>query len=380
MKIVADNNISYVKDAFAGIGEVVTLPAPELTPQAVADADVVLTRSTVKLGPALLQGSKARFVATATSGVDHVDQPWLASQGIGFASAHGSNANAVAEWFALTLLTMTRWRPDGPKGLTVGVVGVGAVGSRVVTKAKAMGCHVLMSDPPLERAGGQGFSPYQDLLAKSDVLTFHTPLERGGQDPTHHLLNAAAMDQMKDGALVFNASRGAVVSGDALIERIHSGKLNAALDCWEHEPQIEPAHVAAIPLASPHTAGHSLDAKISGTMMVYQAACKALGLSANWDPSTVAPPTPDVIDLDVRALPHNQALLAAVRTFHTHEPDDAMMRAVVQDPVPQRGKNFRAYRRNYRVRREFHTSRLRLQGGDAHLRQSLTQMGFILTG
>lgn len=378
MKILADNNIAFVREAFAELGEVSAVPAPELTPERVRDADILLTRSTVKLGAPLLQGSRVRFVATATSGVDHVDQPWLAQQGVGFASAHGSNANAVAEWFVITLLTMTEWRPHGPAGLTVGVVGVGAVGSIVARYAEALGCQVLRCDPPLERAGGEGFVSLQEVLDQCDVLTTHTPLTRDGLDPTWHLIDAAALDRLKPGALVLNASRGEVVDGDALLERVATGRLTAALDVLEDEPACRPHHIAAAHIVSPHVAGHSLDAKVNGTRMVYEAACAHLGVAATWDPASVLP-SARPWSLDAASMPLHRAVLKAARFFHTLDPDDVFLRALsVMAPDDARGRAFRQYRRSYRVRREFHTAAGHLLHATPALTRTLSGLGFEL--
>ena len=98
MRIVSDRNIPFVKEAFAEIGEVTTLPAAQIDAAAVRDADLLLCRTTIKVGPALLDGSRVRFVATATIGTDHMDLPYLASRGITWASAPGSNADSVALW------------------------------------------------------------------------------------------------------------------------------------------------------------------------------------------------------------------------------------------------------------------------------------------
>ncbi len=380
MKILADANIAFVERAFAGLGQVTAVPASALTPEAARDVDLLLTRSTVKLGPGLLDGSRARFVATATSGVDHVDQPWLAERGVAFASAHGSNANSVAEWFALALLTLTRDRPRGPHGLRVGVVGVGAVGSLVAGKALALGCDTLLCDPPLARAGGQGFVPLDALLSSCDVLTLHVPLETDGPDPTDRMIAADQLAALRPGAILINASRGEVVNGDDLVAALGRGHLAAAaLDVFEREPAIDPAHVAAAAIATPHIAGHSLDAKVAGTRMILDAACAFFGLTHDWDPALDIPPPPDPIDLaSIPGEPLHHAVQRAIERFYTFTEDDTFTRAICALPPAERGARFRHHRNDYPVRREFHAAPVLTP--DPQLAAALRALGFISPG
>src|SRR5262245_39041681 len=151
MKIVADINIPYLPEALQDVGEVLTLASREITPEVVKDANLLFTRSTIKVGAPLLEGSRVRFVATATIGVDHVDLDYLQKKGITFASAPGSNSNSVAEWFIASLLTLAERKGFSLYGKTVGVVGVGNVGSKVARNAAALGLRVLLCDPPLAR-------------------------------------------------------------------------------------------------------------------------------------------------------------------------------------------------------------------------------------
>ena len=106
MKIVADENISNVKEFFAGFGDIQLMPGRVINTAAVAEADVLLVRSVTKVDKALLAGSRVKFVGTCTIGMDHIDQNYLRSQGIGFASAPGCNANAVVDYVLCALAAL----------------------------------------------------------------------------------------------------------------------------------------------------------------------------------------------------------------------------------------------------------------------------------
>jgi erythronate-4-phosphate dehydrogenase len=343
LRIVADRNIALVEEAFAPLGEVIALPAHELTRDAVRDADLVLVRSTVKVGPALLDGSRARFVATATIGIDHLDTAWLEARGIRWASAPGSNAASVVQWFAAALLALAARHDRDPGRLRIGVVGVGQVGRRIERLAQALGGPPpLLCDPPRARAEGyDGFVPLDALLRYSELVTLHVPLERGG-DPTFHLLDDDRLRLVTPGALIVNASRGEVIDSPALAAALDEKRVaGTALDVWEHEPDPDPALIARATVATPHIAGHSWDGKVEGTRMIYAAACAFLGRAPAWQPS-LEPAPPLVLDTHNKSTA--QIVLEAVRGHYALADDDELLR---NNP-----KQFRAYRQAYPIRRE----------------------------
>lgn len=357
------------------------LPAAGLNAEAVRGADLVLTRSTVKVGAGLLEGSAARFVATATSGVDHVDEGWLAARGIGFASAHGSNARSVAEWFAAALLTLCERQGRDLRGLRLGVVGVGAVGSQVLDVARALGIgQVLASDPPRERRGERALAPWAPLarlLRESDVVTLHVPLIEEGEDRTRALIDAAALARLPAGAILMNAARGEVVTAEAVLSARRGGVV-CALDVWASEPEVDPAHVAAAAVATAHIAGHSLDAKVEGTRMIYEAACAALGEAPRWAPGPEELPEGPEVVLECAGRAWQAAVAAAVAVSYDLARDDAAMRALAALPEGERGRAFRRWRQEYPVRREFAATRLAPRGADAEVAATLRALGFVL--
>jgi erythronate-4-phosphate dehydrogenase len=380
MKIVADSNIPFAAEACAGLGEVEILKASDLSAERLRDCGVLLCRSTRKIDAKLLDGTAVRFVATATIGVDHVDLDYLQARGIGFASAPGSNANSVSEYIASVLVVMAHEMARPLRDMTIGVVGVGNVGRRVVTKAEALGMTVLQNDPPLERQTGDArFRPVEELM-DADVITLHVPLEREGKDATYHMVDETFLGRMKPGAMLINSARGAVADGGALNAALCSGKMPAVvLDVWEHEPDIDVDLVANAALGTPHIAGHSFDGKVNGTKMVVDAACEFLGVRAVWTPEAVMPP-PEIprIELDVGGRDDEDVIREAVLALYDVRRDDSPLRRIPKGG--SRGEYFSKLRREYWPRRAFHNTTVAAAGASPGLLDSLSGLGFRLEG
>jgi erythronate-4-phosphate dehydrogenase len=380
MKIVADENIPYVKEAFRRLGDVHLVRGRDLNAAAVRDAELLLVRSVTKVNAKLLDGSAARFVATATIGTDHVDLDYLRQRGIIFASAPGSNANSVGEYVVAALLVLAQRHEFQLEGRTLGVVGVGNVGSRVVQKAQALGMRVLPNDPPLQRkTGDPRFLPL-DTLFKADVITCHVPLVRGGPDRTYHLVDDGFLKRMKPGSILFNSSRGEVVDEASLSQALVSGHLSAAvLDVWGGEPKIDVGLLDQVALGTPHIAGYSFDGKVNGTVMIYRAACEFLGLQPDWDPSPSLPKPPHPsITVNARSHDEEDVLRQVVRAIYDIEHDDRALRGLFQVTPAERGRFFDSLRQHYPVRREFFNTTVVAQGASDALRRKLVGIGLRL--
>jgi len=382
LRIVADAAIPLLDDAFGPLGDLLALPADRITAEAVRDADALLVRSVTRVGEALLAGSRVRFVATATIGVDHVDLPYLESRGIGFASAEGSNARSVAEYVVAALAVLAergRWRLRDKR---LGIVGCGRIGGLVGRMAEAVGMRVLRSDPPLERAaGGRGFVPLE-AMADADLLTFHVPLTYVGPDATHHLIGRRLLAGLKDGAAVINTSRGAVADSAALKEVFGGGGRlgDLVLDVWEGEPDVDLDLLARTTLATPHVAGYSYDGKVNGTRMVLEAVGRHFGLRRPWDPSPLMPPAPRPEVRLPAGVTLDRALRLATAAAYDMEADDRRLRAMAQEPPERRGRYFTALRAEYPVRREFRETRVALDAADADVAAALEALGFTVVG
>lgn len=375
--IVSDRNIPFVEETFASLGEVRTLPAAQLDAEAVREADVLLCRTTVKVGPALLDGSRVRFVATATIGTDHLDLGYLARQGIAWASAPGSNADSVALWFTCALATLCERRALDPAALRIGVVGVGHVGRRVAALARAFGPAPLLCDPPRARAeGAADFVELDELLAKADVVALHVPLSDEGPDATRGMIDAARLDRLRPGVVLVNACRGEVVDGAALRRVLESGRVVGALDVFPAEPTPDPGLVRAAAIATPHIAGHSLDGKVNGTDAVYRALCAHLGRAPAGSVTARLPrPEPDQLLLHTQERSDAAVLLEALRPFYDIGVDDGALRAIVAGEEATRARAFRAYRDGYAVRREPRRVEVRLEPRRARVAAVLECLG-----
>ena len=378
MKIVADANIPFVKECFSSIGEVTTIGGREMTPWNVADADILLVRSITPVGVDLLAGSKVRFVGTATIGFDHIDLGFLESNNIGFASAPGSNANSAAEYVIAGLLDIGQKYALDLEGRSIGIIGVGNVGSRVAKKCTAMGMDVYLNDPPLKRQTGDAKYLPLEKLYDCDFITFHTPLAFEGRDKTYHLADEKFFKSLKHRCVFVNASRGGVVDSSSLKSAIKSGRLRAvALDVWENEPDIDIELLKMIDIGTPHIAGYSLDGKIAGLIMIYQAACEYFSLEPKYDMEDFLP-EPSVSEFKVNQNVTNEqdALLSAVQKIYRIDKDDARLRRVLDKPAEDRGKYFDGLRKNYHVRREFQNTSVILKNRNSKLAGKLVGIGF----
>jgi erythronate-4-phosphate dehydrogenase len=386
MKIVADPNIPFVREAFAPLGDAQFIHGRQITTAAVRDAELLLVRSVTPVNAALLEGSKVMFVATATIGTDHVDEVCLRERGIGFASATGSNANSVAEYVVAAMLELAHRRGFRLRDKTLGVVGVGNVGSRVVRYTETLGMRVLQNDPPRQRAeGSKEFVSLNRVCAEADIITLHVPLTKNGPDATFHMFDTrrfAAFTQPKAGQarqpILINSPRGAVVDTKALLEIISAKKLGGVvLDVWEGEPNINADLLAGVDLGTPHIAGYSFDGKVNGTRTIYRAVCGFFGMKPTWEPVLPPPPVPH-LEVTVEAGEDDEDVLRrVVRQVYDITADDAALRGIACSP-DMIGVNFDKLRAEYPIRREFFNTKLTLSGAGESLRQKFAALGFRL--
>jgi erythronate-4-phosphate dehydrogenase len=380
MKIIADANIPFVAECFSSIGEVKVVGGREITPGIVSDADVVLVRSITPVGADLLTGSKVRFVATATIGFDHIDIDFLRRNSIGFASAPGSNANSAAEYVIAGLLEMGRKYDIDLEDKSIGIIGVGNVGSRVAKKCAALGMQIYLNDPPLQRETGEAKYLPLDELFDCDFITLHTPLTFEGVDKTYHLADEKFFKSLKEKCVFVNASRGGVVDSEALKRAIRSGRLRAVvLDVWENEPNIDMELLETVDIGTPHIAGYSLDGKITGMIMIYKAVCEYFRLNARFGIQDFLP-EPAVRQLRIETSTNNEqdALADAVQKIYDVREDDARLRRVCEKAVEKRGEFFDSLRKNYPVRREFQNTKVIVKDRNSTLVKKLKGIGFLL--
>jgi erythronate-4-phosphate dehydrogenase len=378
MKIIADENIPFAKECFSSIGDVKTLAGRQITPQIVAGADILLVRSITPVNEKLLAGSCVKFVATATIGFEHVNTDYLNKKGIGFASAPGSNANSVAEYIVAALLSVGKKHKITLASKSIGVVGVGNVGSRVANKCLALGMKVKLNDPPLARqTGDPKYRPLNELF-DCDFVTFHTPLTKDGQDKTFHLADDKFFASLKSGCVFINTSRGGVHDTASLKAAIKSGKLGAViLDVWENEPNIDCELLCIVDISTPHIAGYSFDGKIAGMIMIYNAACEYFKIKAKYNIEDFLPP-PKVPQIVIEKVGPDlqQVLHETVQQVYVINRDDFNTREIAMVEPEKRGKFFDDLRKNYPVRREFQNTTVILNQHSETFTNMLKGIGF----
>ncbi len=378
MKIVADKNIPFVQACFAHLGDVEILEAADINASAAADAAILLGRSYTRVNETLLGGSKVEFVATATIGVDHIDQVYLADRGIGFASAPGCNANSVAEYVVASLLTVAQRHQIDLGGASIGVIGVGNVGSRVAVKCHGMGMKVVLHDPPQARESGDPrFEPMEAVFG-CDFVTLHTPLTREGRDATYHLADQAFFRSLKPGAVFMNSGRGPVHDTGALWHALEAGALKSiCLDVWEGEPAIDWALLERVDIGTSHIAGYSYDGKVGGLMGVYHAVCDHLGVEPQHGAEDFLP-KPDLPSVDARpfAGTDQEILHQTVQQVYSVDRDDQELRRVLARPAADRPALFDDLRTNYPRRREFRNTEVTVDDRHSSLALKLSGIGF----
>ena len=298
MKVIVDDKIPYIREALAQVAdEVVYLPGASFTREAVADADALIVRTRTRCNRDLLAGSRVKFIATATIGYDHIDTTYCKEAGIQWTNCPGCNAGSVEQYVHSVLLLLKREKGLSLKDATLGIVGVGHVGSRVARMAKELGMRVLLNDPPRADRGEEGFVGLDVLAKECDVLTFHTPLYKKGIYRTYHLVNNELLFSLKRKPYLINSSRGEVVDTASLLAALSEGKVkDAIIDTWENEPEINKDLLKAAYLATPHIAGYSADGKANASRMSLEALCKFFHIDASFEIVPPALPCMDIPD------------------------------------------------------------------------------------
>ena len=290
MKIIVDSHIPHIQGLIEPRAEVQYLEPNDITREAVKDADALIVRTRTRCDASLLNCSRVRFIGSATIGTDHIDLDYCASHGITVRNAPGCNAPAVAQWVFCAINAWMRQRGiTSAEGLTLGIVGVGHIGSIVTRWANQLGFTTLLKDPPRENRDGSFddiFSPIEELQRQCDIITFHTPLTRDGRWPTWHLCDKAFLDGLSRCRLILNAARGPIADNTALL----GWHGDMGLDCWENEPNISRELLEKAIVATPHIAGYSAEGKQRGTAMMLTALNEFYG----WDipvPEITSPAT-----------------------------------------------------------------------------------------
>ncbi|QDD41171.1 4-phosphoerythronate dehydrogenase PdxB [Salmonella enterica subsp. arizonae] len=370
MKILVDENMPYARELFSRLGEVKTVPGRPIPVEELNHADALMVRSVTKVNESLLSGTPIKFVGTATAGTDHVDEAWLKQEGIGFTAAPGCNAIAVVEYVFSALLMLAERDGFSLRDRTVGIVGVGNVGSRLQTRLEALGIRTLRCDPPRAARGDEGdFRTMDEVVEEADVLTFHTPLYKDGPYKTLHLVDETLIRRLKPGAILINACRGPVVDNAALLARLTAGQpISVVLDVWEGEPDLNVALLDAVDIGTSHIAGYTLEGKARGTAQVFEAYSAFIGREQHVALETLLP-APEFGRITLHGPLDQPTLKRLAHLVYDVRRDDAPLRKVAGIPG-----EFDKLRKNYLERREW--SSLYVMCDDASAAALLQKLGF----
>ena len=365
LTIVADSNIASLDEFFnaSTLGQnnkrpvnIISVAGRAINAQLLAEyqPDVLLIRSVTPVGePLLANNNTVQFVGSATIGTDHVDQTYLAARNITFANAAGCSKHSVAQYVLTAILNLRPqyWQKSTPP-VTLGIIGLGNIGSTLVEYAHDLGWQVLGYDPLLPASTINNAS-FEQVLSQSHVISLHVPLTdkkhatnpTGSDYPTRHLIDKEALAAMPADTLLINSARGPVINADDLQADIARTDRQVVLDVFEHEPEIAANLLSKLAIATAHIAGYTLEGKLRGTQMIYDALCEKL---------TVAP-----VQTMHKLLPLNMFLWSELKAhpdrlvkFYDIMADDAALRDKLTDGQIH-GADFDQLRRDYHLRREW---------------------------
>ena len=376
MLIVADENIPLLDAFFEGFGEIRRVPGRSIDRATVEQADVLLVRSVTNVNRGLLEGSKVRFVGTCTIGTDHLDLDYFQRAGITWSSAPGCNARGVVDYVLGSLLTLAEIEGADLAQRTYGIVGAGEVGGRLVKVLQGLGWNVLVCDPPRQAAEGGDYVSLEQIIEQCDVISLHTPLKKHGAQSTWHLFDKNRLNQLKSGTWLINASRGPVVDNAALRQvLLQREDLQAVLDVWEGEPEVDVALAELCVLATPHIAGYSLDGRQRGTAQIYQAYCDFLGQAAQINLNDLLPaPWLSQVTLNANSDPA-WSLAMLCRGVYDPRRDDADFRRSLVGNVNEQRAAFDSLRKHYPLRREIDGLQVRIEGDSPELQKIVAALG-----
>ena len=375
MKILADAHIPYLKGIAEQFGEVEYLPGNQFTKEAISDKDALIVRTVTHFGKDILEGSGVKLICSATIGFDHIDTRYCDAAGIAWRTAPGCNANSVEQYVTASLLYLADKYGFSLKEKSIGIIGVGNVGSKVETACRKLGMRVLLNDPPREerevgqKSGGMEKSVFVDLETvkkEADIITLHTPLTKSGKHKTYHLADEYFFDTLDKKPFVFNSCRGSVVDNHAMKKALKTGKIaGAVIDCWENEPDIDRELLQMADISTPHIAGYSADGKWTATKMSLENLNEFFELDV-YPIKLMQLPQPNNPVIDLREVELDYQLAYAV--WQTYNP---MMETMNLKADPDK---FYWFRSNYPLRREY--GAYEVKNADPGVVPILKQLGF----
>lgn len=346
MKILADAHIPYLKGVAEQFGEVEYLPGNQFTRDAIREKDALIVRTVTHFGEKILTGTNVKLICSATIGFDHIDTEWCDAHGVAWRTAPGCNAASVEQYVTAALLYLAEKYQFDLREKTIGIVGVGNVGSKVDAACKKLGMRVLLNDPPREEQEGSTlFRDIETIQREADIITFHTPLTKTGKYKTLHLADDRFLASVQKKPFIINAARGGITDNQALKKAIQNGLIaGVVIDCWENEPEIDRELLQLADIATPHIAGYSADGKWTATKISLENLNKFFNLNIQ-NPQYQEIPTPKEPVIDLQGITPEHQLQHAV--WHTYNP---VTETIALKSAPEK---FYWFRSNYPLRREY---------------------------
>lgn len=374
MNILVDENIAYATEAFGTLGKVYKLPGRKITSQHLSDIDCLIVRSVTQINRNLLGSASTSFVGTTTIGTDHFDVNFLKDRGITFSSSPGCNSQAVAEYVFSAILNIASAQKRSLKNKTIGIIGYGNIGKKVVKLCTIIGLKVIINDPPLEETENNfSYSSLNEVL-KADIITLHVPYTSEGKYKTHYLIDKKEIEKIKENTILINTSRGSVVNNEALKNALREKRLSTIFDVWENEPDLSKELLEQIDIATQHIAGYSLEGKVNGTKIIYDKLCKFLDKEISWEPKL-----PKVSN-NVFHYSSNNNLFTNLNNFTkviSHLEEDTLeLKKATKLNSKELSNYFDKLRKNYKLRREFSNYTILLEKGNIEIEETLNQIGF----
>jgi erythronate-4-phosphate dehydrogenase len=371
IKIIADQDIPFLKGVLEPYTEVEYYPGNKITSTVIKNADALVIRTRTKCNRDLLYGSDIQFISSATIGFDHIDTDYCEKKGIKWTNAPGCNSSSVQQYVAAALVYISKKYNFSLKERTIGIVGVGHVGTKIIKLAEYFSMTVLLNDPPRVRNEGLcGFVSLESILRDCDIITFHVPLNLDGEDKTFHMIDENFLEKVNPGTFIINTSRGEVADTGALKEALKSGRVaGAIIDVWEGEPDIDIGLLDLVDIGTPHIAGYSADGKANGTSMSVQALSKFFNLGIdNWRPANIPLPENTTINIKSKSGLAEDIISEAVSDTYDITGDDMRLK---QSP-----RTFEKQRSDYPLRREFNSYSVKMYHKERDIERILRRMGF----
>lgn len=372
MKILADAHIPYLRGVAEQFGDVEYLSGNQFSRETIKDKDALIVRTVTHFGEEILSGTNVKLICSATIGYDHIDTEYCDTHNIAWRTAPGCNANSVEQYVTASLLHLADKYQFDLKEKTIGIVGVGNVGSKVEISCKKLGMRILLNDPPRykreKRRGGEKaiFVDLETIKRESDIITLHTPLTKTGKYKTYHLADERFFDTLGKKPFIINSCRGSVVDNVALKNALKSKKVSGAvIDCWENEPDINTELLQLVDIATPHIAGYSADGKWTATKMSLENLNNFFG--SGIDPIKLMPlPSPENMVINLNGIAPTNQLAYAI--WHTYNPMQETKN------LQENPNKFYWFRSNYPLRREYYA--YEVKNASPEIVPVLKQLGF----